>query len=443
MARKDRTDIAVPLVRRNYVLSIINGGLCVAGMRSADPSTIEPLLVLRLTGAEWAIGLLAACSQLARVGTQLISSRILDAQERKRPWYIFWSVVRVIALIAATMSLLTGVGRNPWLVLGILLAAVFVRMVGNGIAELVWSDITARSVPSDRRGTLMTGRRVLGLALSLVIVAPLVAHLLSDDSAYAFPANYGMLYLMVTVFSTLGWATFSFVREPAAHAARRRLTWRQHFLRGVRIYGRDATYRRLLRLRFVQGVSRAIPIFFIAFAKVGLGLPDRSAAVFLTLSLVSEIVGSVVMGRISDRRGNRAVIVIATGISFCTFIAATLSALTVASGAGQPGDNNLGIALLGLAFIGLGLLTSSRDMGEFNYMLDIAPAMKRQSYIGFGNAFLLPLIIVPILAGWLAPRVGYLLLFGAAAIVAALAIFAAVRLDEPRRKFREEAEGAD
>jgi len=75
-------------------------------------------------------------------------------------------------------------------------------------------------------------------------------------------------------------------------------------------------------------------------------------------------------------------------------------------------------------------------------MLDIAPAPKRPSYIGFGNAFLLPLCLLPIVVGSLAPHTGYLPLFATAAFVSLVAIYFTRHLDEPR-EFLAKAEGAD
>jgi MFS family permease len=432
MAHKDRTDLDVPLSRYNFVLNVLNGALSFAGGRAADLGTVVPLLVLRLVGAEWAVGLSAAVQEVARVGTQFFASRLLDARERKRPSYIFWSVIRVFALSVATAALMTGVGRKPWIVLGVLLASLFLLMVGNGVAELTWSDITARSVPSHRRGTLSTLRRVLGLGLSLLFAAPLVNYFLSPRSPYGFPANYGALFLLNTVLSAAAWAAFSFTREPAPHAARRRLSFSQHIRRGIRFVRRDSAYRRLLRIRFIMGIAGAVAIFFIAFGKVTLGLPDRYAAMFLTFRMASEMVSAVIMGRISDRIGNRTVIRIATWLAVATFSCATASAWTAHVAGTEHGAPAISVSLLSLSFFLLGFMAPGREMGEFNYMLDIAPAPKRPSYIGFGNAFLLPLCLLPIGVGTLAPRTGYLPLFAAATVVSVIAIYFTRHLQEPR-----------
>lgn len=437
MATRDRHDLAVPLLRRNFVLNVINGALSMVGVRAADPGTVVPLLVLRLAGAEWAVGLTAAVQEVGRVLTQVLAARWLDPVEQKRPVYIWGSVARVIALLTATGALCLGVGRDPRGVLVVLLASLFVLMVASGVCELAWTDITARSVPSARRGSLMTGRRVLGLILAVVVAAPLVDHFLDPRTSYRFPANYGMLFLVSTMGWAAAWTVFALGREPAPHAARRRLTLRQHLGRGLRILRRDDTYRSLLGLRLLTGLAGAVPVFFIAFASRGLGLGERWAALFLAVRTVSEILGSVVFGRVSDRTGNRKVIVISTWIATLTFAVASLSALSERVGGPAGAASQGSILLLGAAFCGLGLLAPAREMGEFNYMLDIAPALKRGSYIGFANAFLLPLSLVPIGVGWLAPRVGYLPLFVLATVVSALAIPAAMRLQEPRDELAE------
>ncbi len=443
MASRDRTDLEVPLVRRSFVLNVINGAISVVASRVTDPGTVVPLLVLRLVGAEWVVGLVAGVQEVGRIAAQLFSARVLDAVERKRPVYVWGSVARVVALTVATGALLLGVGRDPRLVLAVLLAGLLTMMLFNGITELAWVDITARSVPSHRRGSLLTGRRLCGLILSVVVAAPLVDYCLAPAAPYPFPANYGVLFGLSTVMFGLAWTVFSLVREPASHAARRRLTWRQHFSRGVRIYRRDETYRGLLRLRFLAGLSGAVPTFFIAYAIRDLGLPERSAAVFLTIRVASEMLSSLIVGRMSDRSGNRAVIVASTWMALATFGAATGSALLAPAGTAAATAGSPCVLLLGVAFAGLGLLAAGRETGEFNYMLDIAPGPKRPSYVGFGNAFLLPLCLTPILVGWLAPRTGYLPLFALASLLSAVSILAALRLSEPREGLGEAAEGAD
>lgn len=440
---KHRTDIAVPLQRRNFILNVINGAFSAVAMRTSDAGTVLPLLIYKLAGAEWAVGLGQAVQDLGRVSMQLPMSRVMDAVPRKMPLYMSGSVGRIVALSVCTGALLLGVDRDPRLVLLVFMIGLFCWMLLNGVSELAWMDVTARSVPSNRRGSLMTGRKFLGMILALVLATPLVKYYLGPSSPLEFPANYGALYVITIVFFGIAWGTFSLTREPESHAARRTLTVRHHFARGLRVLRRDPLYKRLLWLRVAMGITGAFSAFFITFGKVELGLADHWAALFLSIKLVSEMLSSVVFGRISDKMGNRATIVTTTVVTFATAGLAVLCAwLDHAAGPEAPASK-LSIVLLGGVFCGFGVVTSGRDTGEFNYLLDIAPAAKRPSYIGFGNAFLLPLSLLPLLIGWLIPAVGYLPLFGFAALVSLSAVVVAVRMAEPRDVFLAEPEGAD
>jgi MFS family permease len=426
MASRDRTDIAVPLSRRNYLINIVNGALSWVGVRATDAGTVLPLLALRLTGAEWAVGLVQAVPELGRVTASVIAARLLDPVPRKLPVYALWSVVRALALAVTTALLLLGVGRNPWLVFWCVLASLTMLSVGHGVSDLTWSDITARSMPSTRRGTLWMWRRISGLLLVMITAAPLVDYLLGPRSPLPFPRNYGVLYLVTTVSWSAAWLVYTFTREPASHAAKRRLTVAQHMGRALRIVRRDRSYRRLLRLRILNGIAGAVPTFFIVFANQAFGHGEALAALYLSLRTVSELLAGVIFGRLSDAHGNRITILVANWCGLATFMLATAAAAVA------PASPNLGVWLLGAAFCALGFLGPGRETGETNYLLDIAPALKRPSYIGFSNAFLLPMTVLPVAVGALAPHVGYLALFGAAAFVALLAILLGGHLPEPR-----------
>ena len=75
----------VPLHRRNYILGIINGILVQVGSRLADPMTVLPLLLMRLSGVTWIVGLLQAIVIAAPAAPAIFASRFIDTAERKLP----------------------------------------------------------------------------------------------------------------------------------------------------------------------------------------------------------------------------------------------------------------------------------------------------------------------------------------------------------------------
>ncbi len=427
---RDATDMLVPLDKRTFGLGVANGALVTAGQRAADPGTVIPLLALKLIGAEWAVGLVAVVMGVCRAGTQLLVSRSADAMERKLP--IYWASfgMRVVALAVVTSVLLFGPDLPRQAIFLSLLLCLALYTGGQGLAGLAWSDIIARSIPTTKRGSFIMWRRLIGLALVIAFSAPLVKYLLGPGGPARFPRNYGYLFLVNLILAAIAWGCFSLVREPTPHAARHKLTLGQHLVRGARLWRRDRHYRRLLRVRAVIGLAAAIAPFFVVFGSTRLGLDDWWAGVFITIQVVTEWGAIVLMGRLSDVAGNRRVVI----VTACLSVAATAIVLAAAL---LAGNILWGTALLCTAFAVLGALSAGRQTGEFNYLLDIAPARKRSSYIGFSSTVLMPVLAAPLLVGALVPRLGYIVVFAAAAVLAVAAVWLSTRLEEPREELQD------
>ncbi len=438
-AHHPQRQMAVPLIRRNYLLAIANGAIVHMGMRMVDPVTVISLLVLRLSGLNWIIGLTTALVQAARVSVQVIAARYLDTMPRKRPQYIVATVVRVLALLAAGMLLIYGKFlRFAWLLVFLELALVALS-AGMGVAGLVWSDVVAKSVPTTKRGSLVMYRFVCGLSLAQLVAVPVVRLVLGPESGLGFPANYGVLFIISAIVRAIAWVTFFFVDEPPSQAQRHRLTLLQHLFRGPRLLRRDRDYRRLLIVQLLSASAAAGGGFYIALARTEWGLPDRYAAYFMTAQIIAGIVSAIALGRISDLYGNRLVILLARGAALVSTVAAAIAALAPPQGALQLAGHVIPTKhlVLALAFAGHGFVMYGGFVGEFNYMLDIAPPSRRPSYLGFAGLFLLPVSFVPMVMGFLADWGSYGLVFGICVALALASLAASRKLEEPREELEE------
>jgi hypothetical protein len=67
-------------------------------------------------------------------------------------------------------------------------------------------------------------------------------------------------------------------------------------------------------------------------------------------------------------------------------------------------------------------------LGFYNYLLEIAPASLRPSYVGLGNTILGVLTLAPTLGGWLLEATSYTVLFGVTAGLASLGTLIALGL---------------
>lgn len=429
----------VPLNVRTYRIAIINGIISMAAIRLADEATILPLLVHKLSGAAWVVGLTLGGCTVARALMQIGMSRRMDTLVYKLPDYIAASWMRGFFGLATAAVLWYANILPGAVVVAVVAIASAARAAGGAWGMLGFTDVLAKSIPTTKRGSLWMWRRMVGLGIALVVVAPFVRYMIGPASPYQFPRNYGVLFLISTAAFAIAWVLFSQVHEPPSRPSSRTLGVAMHLTRGWRLVHRDRYYRRLIRTRLVLGLAAGIRPFFIVFGTKVWGLADEVAATFLALQVGAEIVGSIISGRLSDRRGNRSVLI---GAAITISLAAALAVIAVFSDWSNNrtvivGDIELRTAILGACFVFGGLFMTGHVIGTLNYMLDIAPQRLRPSYQAFASGFTVPLALAPFVFGWAADTLGFRVVFAAGLVLAIMGVFFAFQLPEPRDELDE------
>ncbi len=425
-----------PLNLRTYRLGIANGIFAFTASRLADPNTILPLLIHRLSGAAWVVGLVLTLEGLVEALSQVAIARSLDAQDRKKPAYSLGGVTRITtyAVIAAILWYYQAI-PTP-LLLAIFVLALLGYRAGVAIAGLAVSDIIAKSVPTTRRGSFGMWRKLAALVVVFFGVTPFVAWTIAPEGLFGFPRNFGVLFAASAIANAIAWLLFMQVDEPPSRASERKLTWHEHVRRGLTVYREDRCYRRVVRIRLLVGIAAAIRPFLVVFATDAWDLTDDVAATFIAIQVCAEFFGAVVAGHISDRVGNRSAILF---MIWSIVLCCTAAVIAAAGNRDIPFELftrqfNLQIVILGAAFVGSGLFLASMQIGYSNYLMDIAPEHQRPSYIGFSTAFTVPLAIAPVAFGWGADLFGYQPAFICALLIAAVALYLYLQLPEPRRE---------
>ncbi len=428
-------DLLVPLNRRNYLLTIANGIIFIPGARLVAPGTVLPLLILRLSsGLTWLIGLANSILYVVPVLPQLLASRWVDTSKRKVPIWRWCAVVRFIATLGMAWAVLSATSTGYAYALVAFFVWLIVRVLAQGVSSLVFTDIVARSVPTTKRGSVWMWRQLLGLALVLGFAVPVINYMLGEKTPFKFPTNYGLLLVGSALLMGIAWIIFSFAEEPQGKPAGHQLTMTQHLARGMRFLNRDKSYRRLMRVRILLSAAANVSPFFIAFAVQEWYFHDAVAATFLTVQILSQMLGCWIVGHVSDRLGNRKVLVLAAATMLVTATVVSVGAWLTPEGGfmllGYPVSYRL--IVLMVCFAGSGLFAAELYPGYINYLMDIAPRRKLPSYVGFASFFLLPLGAVPLVYGWLAQTVGYRAIFVIALLLSAVGLRLALRIGEPR-----------
>ena len=179
----------------------------------------------------------------------------------------------------------------------------------------------------------------------------------------------------------------------------------------VKILKENAAYRRGIGTWLLNGLAALASPFYVLYATDQLGLAQETIGLFIIAQTVGGLVGSFGFGALAERHGSSAV------IRFSTAIAATgpLVALALHFAQSANGASGLTVAFAWV-FVVLGIVGSSVMLGFMNYILDLAPAGHRPTYMGLSNTLGGLLVIVPMLGGWLLQATSYPVLFAAAAV---------------------------
>jgi MFS-type transporter involved in bile tolerance (Atg22 family) len=161
----------------------------------------------------------------------------------------------------------------------------------------------------------------------------------------------------------------------------------------------------------LSGLAALASPFYVLYATDRLGLAQETIGLFIIAQTVGGLAGSFGFGALAERRGSSAVIRFSTAIA----VTGPLAALALYFAQSARGASGLAIAFTWV-FIVLGAVASSIMLGFRNYILDLAPAGHRPTYMGLSNTLGGLLVIVPMLGGWLLQATSYPVLFAAAAV---------------------------
>lgn len=406
--------------RQNFRRGVINGVVFQAADVLTDTSLVMVTFASYLTSSNIILGLVSPIRQAGWFLPQLWVSGWLQSQPRALPLYNLTAVVRGIAfglLVVATLVL-----HDPTALLLAFLGLIAVQQLAAGIGGLSFMEVVARTISPPNRGIFYAWRLGLGGILG-VGCGFVVEWALRDGSLLAFPHNFALLFGLAALFAVMGMSSFGGIREPVnTDPLPRANTWSQ--LERIRTALRaDVNYRRLIRLRLALIAAGMGTPFFALYAQRHLGLPTGAVGLLLSINIAVGLLAYPLWGRLSARRGNRAVLVAAgalgVGVSLVMLAAPGLSA-TVGV-----------LPLFALVFALVGVREAAINVSVGPLMLNIAPAQHRPLYVGFTNTVIGAAILVSSVSGIIVDLAGHRALFAVGLLAYAVALWQVARIEEP------------
>jgi MFS family permease len=406
---------------RTFILGVTNGVLFNLAEAMIGGTTVLPLFISTLTGSKVLVGLAGTMSQAGWYMPQYVVAGFIEHVRRKKPVYVWSGLVRCIAIWTIAILVPVLVGSNA----GYFVAAFFilysVYTLGAGVAGISFMDIVAKAIPATRRGTFFGARLSLGGILSAG-AGFFVRDVLNSRG---FPDNFAILFIVAAAIVTVAIISFSLASEPDAAVNEKRIPYRKFLRRGPRLLRTNRNYRTFFIVRVLLSAwSMALP-FYILYAQEELGLEPGAAGVFLAVQMVGFVISNLLWGSLSNRIGNKIVLLLVSGVAVISPLLAVLSGRCLWLG---------NTWCFGIVFFFVGFTLSGVRLGQTNYMLDVSPEAERPTYLGFMNTLLAPVLLLSMLGGYIIEKTSFETLFFAVMGTAVLSLLISFRMDEPRLK---------
>jgi hypothetical protein len=433
MSQTSRDRRRTPLVRRNYLLGVINSVATQLGMNATSPSLVLSVFVRVLGGSNALVGLLPAIRYTGWMLPQYLLAGWLKARQRKVPLVTRLELTRALAygLIAASTLAL---GRSNPAVLLVVFVALFTlsRLVAS-VSGLARWDVVGKTIPREKRASFFATRSFWGGALVLG-AGFLVQYLLDPKLGQPFPVNFALLFALSGFAFVVSALAFSGVRERPKSASRGAPSIRAQLALAPALLKRTPKFRRFLLVRILLIMTRLVDPFYPVFALEVLGAPASMVGFYLSAMMLARILANLLWQRIERARGPYFLVSASSFLTVLTPLLAValpwlmrLASFTVKSHGLLPAYLFTGVFLLA------GGSQSGRGIGLSTVLLDIAPAEERVSHIGLINTVLGLVSLLPIVSGAIIDRLGFEPVFAAATGILLAGFLATLGLRTPER----------
>jgi len=417
-------------LKRNFTCLLLDGGFWSAGFASLGLFTIMPGLIheigLRYPAIVPFENRFATLAGLCFFGvSQLVAifcPGLYETRARRLPLFMAfaWLSRLTFVYIALATIFMNRIGYPAYLV--VLFASLLWYGVVNGFTVPQWMDFVARLTPVNRRGLLIGCRDCMGTVLGLAILAvfPVFTRMLP------FPGNYGAMYSLSMVMFVASAFVLGLMREAPYEQAdlKPRVPVMQHVRENLSILKTDRRFRNLLIVLVVLAIPGISNLSLITMKGIKvLDLSGASAAQFTgriaMMVIVTNAVSILSFGMLGDKFGYRR-------IGYACFSILGVGLTTAMLATSRP--------LFFAAIVVVTMAGAGINVFMLNFPMEFAPENRRTSYMALRSLFLAPVIILPVVGGWLADVYGQNVVF-AIALGFAVAGVAAIKffVVDPRR----------
>jgi MFS family permease len=282
--------------------SQVREGAASAVMQGSGETYLSAFALL-LHATPFQIGLLAAVPPLVGTAAQLLSVKLLDRVQARKPLILTGAVGQAFAWFPVfTLPMLLPSHAAPLLLTGVM---IYVAM--GHFTVPAWNSLITDMVHADRRGVYFAGRARVVAVTSFVALA-IAGLILQTSGSWTEPAwGFGAIFLAAAVARLVSIKYLSRLPEITIPEGSKKDSGVREFLRARR----SVMFRRFLLFSgsFHMAVMMAGP-FFVVYLLRDLHLTYLQYGIWLAAPVLGQLMSLQEWGRIADTFGNKKVLVI-------------------------------------------------------------------------------------------------------------------------------------
>ncbi|MHB9032745.1 MAG: MFS transporter [Anaerolineae bacterium] len=360
-------------------------------------STVLTVYVSYLTEIALLIGLIPALQNVGFFLPQLFLARISERLPRKKPLIMVLSVGERFPYAIIGMLLLLWPQAPQWLAYIVLAFSLGLATFAGGLATPAWRAMLAKEVRRDKRGILFGGSSAVGSLLGIVGAAVSRQVL----ATFPYPTSFGICFMLCFFFQICSYVSLAMNREPAIDPVVEDRSPKDYFKRLPLLLKNNRNFTRYLVARAILILGGMGAAFYVIFARNQFEVTAAFAANLTIAALISQTIAAPLLGRLADKIGFKWVTEICTLLGVAGILLVVLAptadwfygvfVIVTAAGAG-----------MGLASANLTMEFSSAELPTYTALADTLLAI--------------PVLVAPLLGGWLVDTAGYRLTFSIAIV---------------------------
>lgn len=358
-------------------------------------STVLALYTSYLTTSAVLIGLIPAIQNVSFFWPQLITARLVEQLPCKKPFLMRVSIMERVPYIFVAALALLWPGASRSVAYWVLAASLFIASSSGGLGAPAWKGMLAKVIPINRRGRLFGLSGALG-GLFGIAGAALSRRVLGT---YPYPISFGICFCLCFLSQVLSWIFVALNREPPLQSTKTVTPVREYWRQLPAILHENTNFSRYLLARTLLILGGMGTTFYVVYGRTQLGASDEFAATLTMVAVITQTICTPLLGWLADVRGYKVLnelggLVAAIGVVIAFFAPSViwLYGVFVAVNAANAGFTTASIAMV----------------MEFGKPEDLP------TYTALESSVLAPpILLAPIIGGWLVDALGYPALFAA------------------------------